>query len=107
MTQPYVSPSFETNNSTKICDIVNKNAVSLDGGRFGFKFLIFYCERFILNVNLIQGESFIIHCEVDKLETKHGWMYDGCSKCGTKPRIEGSILVCSGCKKKPDAIEAK
>ncbi|XP_028787093.1 uncharacterized protein LOC114743047 [Neltuma alba] len=53
------------------------------------------------------GESFVVKCTVKKLETYHGWTYDGCSKCAAKTRLEGTSVMCPICKKVPDAIEPK
>ncbi|XP_028789424.1 uncharacterized protein LOC114745433 [Neltuma alba] len=53
------------------------------------------------------GDSFVISCQIQKLETRYGWVYDGCSKCGTKPRIENSTQICGTCKKKVDFMEPK
>ena len=49
----------------------------------------------------------MLNCEVIKLQTMHGWMYEGCPKCGSKPRVQDSIVICGGCKKKVDSIEPK
>lgn len=35
------------------------------------------------------------------------WMYEGCVKCGSKPHVQDSIVMCSGCKKKMGCIEPK
>ncbi|KAI9085314.1 hypothetical protein K1719_032691 [Acacia pycnantha] len=32
----------------------------------------------------LYGDSFVIHCQIHKLETKYDWIYDGCPKCGLK-----------------------
>ncbi|KAK4260997.1 hypothetical protein QN277_004053 [Acacia crassicarpa] len=53
------------------------------------------------------GDSFVIHCQIYKLETKHGWIYDACSKCGSKVKIDDPSWICPLCKKKPDSIEPK
>ena len=55
----------------------------------------------------VKGEAFIITCELVKLQTIHGWMYEGCPKCASKPTIEDSVVMCGGCKKKLDYIEPK
>ncbi|XP_028753464.1 uncharacterized protein LOC114713054 [Neltuma alba] len=52
-------------------------------------------------------EAFIITCKVIKLETRHGWTYDGCSKCASKPKDDNGSLHCSLCKKKPVLVEPK
>ncbi|XP_028778051.1 uncharacterized protein LOC114734595 [Neltuma alba] len=52
-------------------------------------------------------EAFIINCKVIKLETRHGWSYDGCSKCASKPKEENGSLHCSNYKKKPQSVEPK
>ena len=49
----------------------------------------------------------MIYGEIYKLQTMHGWVYNGCSKCGTKPRIDDRGMMCSGCKKPPESIEPK
>ncbi|XP_054789830.1 replication protein A 70 kDa DNA-binding subunit B-like [Prosopis cineraria] len=51
--------------------------------------------------------SFLIFCTVVKLETRHGWTYDGCAKCATKPKEVNESLYCPNCKKKPQSIEPK
>ena len=42
----------------------------------------------------------MMHCEVIKLQTMHGWMYEGCPKCGSKPRIQESIVMCGAARKR-------
>lgn len=42
-----------------------------------------------------------------KLETRHGWTYDGCARCGSKQVIEGNVLFCPGCKRRPYRVEPK
>ncbi|XP_028782229.1 replication protein A 70 kDa DNA-binding subunit A-like isoform X2 [Neltuma alba] len=51
--------------------------------------------------------TFIIICVIMKLETRHGWTYDCCSKCGSKPKMEDGSWYCMTCKKKPESIEPK
>ena len=46
----------------------------------------------------------MIYGEIYKLETMHGWVYNGCAKCGTKPRIDDRGMMCSGCKKPPENL---
>ncbi|XP_028752889.1 uncharacterized protein LOC114724812 [Neltuma alba] len=53
------------------------------------------------------GENFVINCIIQKLETRYDWVYDGCSKCGTKPRLENETSICPSCRKTPDSIEPK
>lgn len=50
---------------------------------------------------------FTVDVTVLKLETRHGWTYDGCVRCGSKPKMEGNRLYCPGCKKKPTNVEPK
>ena len=56
---------------------------------------------------LEQGESFQVNVLVYKLETKHGWIYEGCARCGTKVRSDGTGVFCTSCKKIPDLTEPK
>ncbi|XP_028766670.1 uncharacterized protein LOC114724483 [Neltuma alba] len=52
-------------------------------------------------------DPFIIKCTVMKLETRHGWMYDGCSKCAAKPKDQNGSLYCATCKKAPESVDPK
>ncbi|XP_054817693.1 uncharacterized protein LOC129317387 [Prosopis cineraria] len=54
-----------------------------------------------------QDSSFLIMAEIIKLETRHGWTYEGCGRCATKPRLENGKQMCTSCKKQPDSIESK
>ena len=49
----------------------------------------------------------MIHAEIYKFQMMHGWVYDSCSKCRTKPRMDDSVIISSGCKKAPEAVELK
>ncbi|XP_028757320.1 uncharacterized protein LOC114754709 [Neltuma alba] len=53
------------------------------------------------------GETFVIRCIIQKLETRYGWIYQGCSKCGTKLRLENESWICPSCQKKPEFIDHK
>ncbi|KAK4278435.1 hypothetical protein QN277_016281 [Acacia crassicarpa] len=53
------------------------------------------------------GNSFVINCQIHKLETRHGWKYDGCSKCGSKADLDNPSSICPLCKKIPEKIEPK
>ncbi|XP_028805232.1 replication factor A protein 1-like [Neltuma alba] len=55
------------------------------------------------------GEYFWIRCKVIKVDTRHGWKYIGCSKCGSKPKDDDVKQPCMGnlCKKKPTTYESK
>ncbi|XP_028758468.1 uncharacterized protein LOC114717495 [Neltuma alba] len=52
-------------------------------------------------------EPFMISCVVMKLETRHGWTYDGCSKCSSKPKLEDANVYGLTCKKILEALEPK
>lgn len=55
----------------------------------------------------VQDTFFVVHCEIVKLETRHGWMYEGCAKCGTKVKPNNANLMCVTCKKSPASSEPK
>ncbi|XP_054824801.1 uncharacterized protein LOC129322518 [Prosopis cineraria] len=42
-----------------------------------------------------------------KLDTRHGWNYDGCTKCAIKTIEQNDSTYCPTCKKKPDSVEPK
>ncbi|KAI9114219.1 hypothetical protein K1719_014869 [Acacia pycnantha] len=48
------------------------------------------------------GDSFVIHCQIHKLETKYDWIYDGCPKCGSKVKSDDPSWICPLCKKQPE-----
>ncbi|KAI9127664.1 hypothetical protein K1719_000657 [Acacia pycnantha] len=48
------------------------------------------------------GDSFVIHSQIHKLETKYDWIYDGCPKCGSKVKGDDPSWICSLCKKQPE-----
>ncbi|KAI9105210.1 hypothetical protein K1719_022739 [Acacia pycnantha] len=50
----------------------------------------------------IMGDSFVIHSQIHKLETKYDWIYDGCPKCGSKVKGDDPSWICSLCKKQPE-----
>ncbi|KAI9108293.1 hypothetical protein K1719_020776 [Acacia pycnantha] len=50
----------------------------------------------------ILGDSFVIHCQIHKLETKYDWIYDGCPKCGSKVKSDDPSWICPLCKKQPE-----
>ncbi|XP_028803903.1 uncharacterized protein LOC114758973 [Neltuma alba] len=61
----------------------------------------------VVLLNLARGETFVIRCIIQKLETRYGWIYQGCSKCGTKLRLENESWICPSCQKKPEFIDHK
>lgn len=69
----------------------------------------FFClfPQMLLLFSMLKGVVFVINCEIVKLQTMHGWMYEGCSKCGSKPRVQDSFVMCGICKKKLECIEPK
>ncbi|KAI9112615.1 hypothetical protein K1719_016538 [Acacia pycnantha] len=48
------------------------------------------------------GDSFVIHCQIHKLETKYDWIYDGCPKYGSKVKSDDPSWICPLCKKQPE-----
>ncbi|KAK4275760.1 hypothetical protein QN277_018790 [Acacia crassicarpa] len=53
------------------------------------------------------GESFVISCHIQKLETRYDWKYDGCSKCGSKAKLDYPSSICHIYKKIPESIVPK
>ena len=68
-----------------------------------------YCHCFSINIinMILQGEIFQVSGLLTKLETRHGWIYEGCARCGTKARVDGHAAFCATCKKIIDGTEPK
>ena len=68
--------------------------------------IIFYLYGFIIYL-FLQGEIFQVSGLLTKLETRHGWIYEGCARCGTKARLDGHAAFCATCKRILDGTEPK
>lgn len=60
----------------------------------------------------VQGDDFVVACQLLKFETIYNWWYTGCAKCNGKPKamdqnVPKSPLFCGICKKTPDKTEPK